>query len=80
MAPPVKKRIPAASNEATGAVTKRGDKSVIKDGDVREAKRLLEGSTQRALVLRNGKAGIMGTGEVAGRISGREKLELLADR
>lgn len=37
-------------------------------------------STSRALVLRNGKYGARGTGEVvlAGRISGREKLDLLA--
>ena len=36
--------------------------------------------TARALVLRNGKHGAMGTGEVvlATRMSGREKLELLA--
>ena len=36
--------------------------------------------TARALVLRNGKYGSMGTGEVvlATRMSGREKLELLA--
>lgn len=36
--------------------------------------------TARALVLRNGKHGAMGTGEVmlASKMSGREKLELLA--
>lgn len=36
--------------------------------------------TARALVLRNGKYGTMGTGEVvlATRMSGREKLDLLA--
>ena len=36
--------------------------------------------TARALVLRNGKYGAMGTGEVvlASRMSGREKLDLLA--
>ena len=36
--------------------------------------------TARALVLRNGKHGAMGTGEVvlASRMSGREKLDLLA--
>ena len=36
--------------------------------------------TARALVLRNGKYGAMGTGEIvlATRMSGREKLELLA--
>jgi len=40
----------------------------------------LKPSTSRALVLRNGKYGARGTGEVilAGRISGREKLDLLA--
>lgn len=38
-------------------------------------------TTTKALVLRNGKQGAMGTGEVvpfSGKISGREKLELLA--
>ncbi len=36
--------------------------------------------TARALVLRNGKYGAMGTGEVvlATKMSGREKLDLLA--
>lgn len=40
----------------------------------------LKPSTSRALVLRNGKYGARGTGEVilAGRITGREKLDLLA--
>ncbi|OBZ71054.1 GTPase-activating protein gyp1 [Grifola frondosa] len=38
--------------------------------------------TDRALVLRNGKYGARGTGELMamGKMSGREKLELLADR
>lgn len=37
-------------------------------------------TTERALTLRNGKYGSMGTGEVAllRKMSGREKLELLA--
>jgi hypothetical protein len=37
-------------------------------------------TTSRALVLRNGKYGSQGTGEVmlVGRMSGREKLDLLA--
>jgi hypothetical protein len=38
-------------------------------------------TTTKALVLRNGKKGAMGTGEMApfnNKISGREKLELLA--
>ncbi|KIK92133.1 hypothetical protein PAXRUDRAFT_830231 [Paxillus rubicundulus Ve08.2h10] len=41
----------------------------------------LKPSTSRALVLRNGKFGARGTGEVmlAGRMSGREKLDLLAE-
>lgn len=40
----------------------------------------LKPSTSRALVLRNGKYGARGTGELmlAGRITGREKLDLLA--
>ncbi|KIO10195.1 hypothetical protein M404DRAFT_21860 [Pisolithus tinctorius Marx 270] len=41
----------------------------------------LRPSTSRALVLRNGKYGTYGTGELvlASRISGREKLDLLAE-
>ncbi|KAF8844311.1 hypothetical protein BDN67DRAFT_765829 [Paxillus ammoniavirescens] len=41
----------------------------------------LKPSTSRALVLRNGKFGARGTGEImlAGRMSGREKLDLLAE-
>jgi hypothetical protein len=37
-------------------------------------------TTSRALVLRNGKYGSQGTGEVMlmGRMSGREKMDLLA--
>lgn len=40
----------------------------------------LKPSTSRALVLRNGKYGARGTGELvlAGKITGREKLDLLA--
>jgi hypothetical protein len=40
----------------------------------------LKPSTSRALILRNGKFGARGTGEImlAGRMSGREKLDLLA--
>ncbi|KAH7888698.1 hypothetical protein F5I97DRAFT_1802780 [Phlebopus sp. FC_14] len=41
----------------------------------------LRPSTSRALILRNGRYGAQGTGEIvlAGRISGREKLDLLAE-
>ena len=44
------------------------------------AKSNIKESTARALILRNGKHGAMGTGELVaqGRMSGREKLELLA--
>ena len=39
-------------------------------------------TTERALVLRNGKHGAMGTGELVavGRMSGREKFDLLSGR
>ncbi|KAN0091136.1 hypothetical protein V8E55_004702 [Tylopilus felleus] len=41
----------------------------------------LKPSTSRALILRNGKDGARGTGELmlAGRMTGREKLDLLAE-
>jgi hypothetical protein len=50
-----------------------------KPGDVVQSGHVT-GSTARALVLRNGRHGAMGTGEIValGRLSGREKLELLA--
>ena len=39
----------------------------------------LRPTTTRALILRNGRNGAMGTGElVSGKISGREKLEYLS--
>ncbi|KZT29034.1 hypothetical protein NEOLEDRAFT_1154103 [Neolentinus lepideus HHB14362 ss-1] len=53
-------------------------------GKYQGSKRTEEGAkptTARALVLRNGKYGAIGTGEVvlANKISGREKLDLLGD-
>ena len=62
------------SKAPSGALVQTGKSgAVVKDAQVRE-------STARALVLRNGKHGAMGTGELVahGRLSGREKLELLA--
>ena len=69
------KRIAGRSTAATGALVKEGQKGIIKDSDTKNAQKKIRDSTQRALVLREA---IMGKGEVVGRMSGREKLELLA--
>ncbi|KAF8444599.1 hypothetical protein L210DRAFT_978319 [Boletus edulis BED1] len=58
-----------------------GPKHVQKKYSGKRDENGLKPSTSRALILRNGKYGARGTGEVmlAGRISGREKLDLLAE-
>lgn len=47
---------------------------------VKEHEKKKKETTERALILRNGKYGAMGTGElmIARKMSGREKLDLLA--
>ena len=59
-----------------------GPREVFKNSDrsKEKLKRPQKETTTRALVLRNGKYGARGTGEVmlASRMMGREKLDLLA--
>lgn len=64
-----------ASASSSGAVVRPS--GIPRDG---EHGGRISNSTARALVLRNGRTGAMGTGELVAmtRLSGREKLELLA--
>jgi hypothetical protein len=59
-----------------------GPRVVFKNSDTtkEKLKRPQKDTTTRALVLRNGKYGARGTGEImlASRMMGREKLDLLA--
>ncbi len=76
--PPAK---PSAQQSKSQALVTTGPKEVVHKKT--HSKRDADGhkpTTARALVLRNGKYGSMGTGEVilATKMSGREKLELLA--
>lgn len=66
----------------SAAVVRTGPKEVWKDGGHGPDRKLggTKPSTSRALVLRNGKQGAQGTGEVFlfNKMQGREKLDLLA--
>lgn len=68
---------PSASRELVKVGKK--DITVSKHGSKRD-KDGRRPTTSRALVLRNGKHGSMGTGEIilASKMSGREKMDLLA--
>lgn len=67
----------ASQNKSTHSSSKA---LVSKAGASEVAKPTIKQSTQQALILRNGKYGAMGGGELVphGRLSGREKMELLA--
>ena len=72
------KKPPNKTNAShSGSVVKKGAQGVSSRGKNAGEKAVVLASTVRALQLRNGKGGSFGTGEVV-RISGREKLELLA--
>ncbi|KAI0339768.1 hypothetical protein BDW22DRAFT_1360779 [Trametopsis cervina] len=78
--PPAK--APASQPSKSQALVTTGPKEIVVKRS--HTKRDAEGhkpTTARALVLRNGKYGAMGTGEVSlsTKISGREKLELIAE-
>ncbi len=61
-------------------LVKVGPREVFVDAEKARKLREAKPTTSRALVLRNGKYGVQGSGEVVlmSRISGREKLDLLA--
>ncbi|KAI0696691.1 hypothetical protein BC835DRAFT_1271539 [Cytidiella melzeri] len=78
--PPAKKPEPQVSKSQ--ALVTTGPKEIVRK--IHQSKRDADGhkpTTARALVLRNGKYGAMGTGEMmlVTKMSGREKLELLAE-
>lgn len=76
---PPKKSAAAAKSTA---LTRTGPKEVVSHPtQAKQRKEYVEKpTTTRALVLRNGKHGAMGTGELfmSNRITGKEKLDLLA--
>lgn len=76
-----KKPIKASATSASRALIAVGrkDVQVSKNGRKRDADGRRP-TTSKALVLRNGKYGAHGTGELmlASKLSGREKLDLLA--
>ena len=76
--PPSKPK-PSVKSTST-ALVPTGPKEVFSKKAVRRDEDGNKPLTARALVLRNGKHGSQGTGELVhmGKMSGREKLELLA--
>lgn len=72
------------SSSATKELISTGPRHVFKNSDQskEKLKKPLKETTTRALVLRNGKYGTRGTGEImlASRMTGREKLDLLAGK
>lgn len=70
---------PGAKN-ASKDLVKLGPRDVFVEADRARKLREVRPTTSRALVLRNGKYGIQGTGDLVlmSKISGREKLDLLA--
>lgn len=79
--PPKKPPAKQQAQSKSQALVTTGPKEVVHKKT--HSKRDADGNkptTARALVLRNGKYGSMGTGEMilATKMSGREKLELLA--
>ena len=74
------KKVPASKKSVNSReLIRRGTQDVFSRGENASEKAVVSASTLRALQLRNGKGGSFGTGEVM-RITGREKLELLAGR
>ncbi|KAI5123681.1 hypothetical protein M0805_001709 [Coniferiporia weirii] len=60
------------------AVIPKGAQGISGNGKSASERSVVLASTQRAIRLRNGKGGSFGLGEIV-RISGREKLELIAE-
>ncbi|KAK7685171.1 hypothetical protein QCA50_011534 [Cerrena zonata] len=74
---------PKPRGAKSSAVVPTGPKHLWHDRGQGSSRKLggIKPSTERALVLRNGKHGVQGTGEVImfNKMQGREKLELLAE-
>lgn len=69
-----------AKSSAQGLVPRERRDVFSKTNPVRQHNKGQKPTTSKALVLRNGKHGSRGTGELMllGRMTGREKLDLLA--
>ncbi|KZT72233.1 hypothetical protein DAEQUDRAFT_723437 [Daedalea quercina L-15889] len=81
MAPPKLKAASKSQPSTSTALVPTGPKEVFSKNAVRRDENGNKPLTARALVLRNGKYGSQGTGELVhmGKMSGREKLDLLAE-
>lgn len=68
------------AKSASKDLVKLGPREVFVDADKARKLREAKPTTSRALVLRNGKYGVQGRGSLSlmSKISGREKLDLLA--
>ncbi|ESK96615.1 hypothetical protein Moror_6835 [Moniliophthora roreri MCA 2997] len=66
---------------ASRAIVKKGPQDVQKSGKRADGTSVVRPTTERALILRNGKYGARGTGELilTSKMTGREKLDLLAE-
>ncbi|EKM80649.1 hypothetical protein AGABI1DRAFT_105632 [Agaricus bisporus var. burnettii JB137-S8] len=69
------------AKSASKDLVKLGPREVFVDADKARKLREVKPTTSRALVLRNGKYGVQGRGSLSlmSKISGREKLDLLAE-
>ncbi|KAF9452735.1 hypothetical protein P691DRAFT_794128 [Macrolepiota fuliginosa MF-IS2] len=76
-----KPKLKSSTKHSTKDLIKVGPRDVFVDADTAQKLRDVKPTTSRALVLRNGKYGVQGTGDIVlmSRISGREKLDLLAE-
>lgn len=70
----------SGTKHTTKDLVKVGPREVFIDADKAQKLRDVKPTTSRALVLRNGKYGVQGSGDIVlmSKISGREKLDLLA--
>lgn len=83
MSPAARKKITKPpTTSASRALIAVGRKDVVAKFDGKRDADGRKPTTSKALVLRNGKYGAYGTGEVmlASKLSGREKLDLLAGK
>ncbi|KAK7035444.1 hypothetical protein VNI00_011737 [Paramarasmius palmivorus] len=69
------------STSTSRAIVKKGPRDITKSGKRADGTSVVRPTTERALILRNGKYGARGTGELVltTKLTGREKLDLLAE-
>lgn len=69
----------AADAASSKSLIKKGPQGISGGGKGANERNVVLASTKRAIDLRNGRGGSFGTGELV-RMSGREKLELIAGK